>query len=399
MNLKTCIVTGQYPPTIGGVGQSAQRVAHLLADAGLTVHVAVMEKHPDSLPLDESIVSSEEGKVRVHRVKVHLPAPDQAGGASEAEALTRYNREMYQALDHLQLRHRFDVLHGFFLYPAGFIATQVGRMHGAATIVSIRGNDVGKYAFDPLRLPFVRATLEGAGAITSVATSLTTFADRAITPIAHKARTILNSVDPSALKPRSRPEVSTRGLVIGTAGLLRYKKGLVYLFKALASLNGRFEHTVLLAGDYFKPEDREPHEQSLAAYGLADRTVLTGRIPADRMADYLQLFDILVFPSLFSEGCPRTLLEGMALGKAVIGARSGAIPEVILDRRNGLLVNPGSAQELGEAIAELASNPSLRARLGQQAMTTAVAMNGQHEREEWLDVYRSACGCAEVKQT
>jgi glycosyltransferase involved in cell wall biosynthesis len=117
------------------------------------------------------------------------------------------------------------------------------------------------------------------------------------------------------------------------------------------------------------------------------------------MADYLQLFDILVFPSLFSEGCPRTLLEGMALGKAVIGARSGAIPEVILDRRNGLLVNPGSAQELGEAIAELASNPSLRARLGQQAMTTAVAMNGQHEREEWLDVYRSACGCAEVKQT
>src|SRR5439155_653851 len=122
-----------------------------------------------------------------------------------------------------------------FLYPSGFIATAVARLHDLPSIVSIRGNDVGKYAFDPLRRPFVRAALEQADQVTSVATSLTCFADRMLAPIAHKSRTILNSVEIDPDLPRDRPEVATQGLVIGSAGLFRYKKGLIYLLKALAA--------------------------------------------------------------------------------------------------------------------------------------------------------------------
>jgi glycosyltransferase involved in cell wall biosynthesis len=387
MSQRTCLVAGQYPPVIGGVGQSAQRVAHLLAAAGFGVDVAVMQKHPEALPLDRSIETTAEGEVRVHRVKVHHPAES---GTSEAETLTRYNREMFQALDHLQRRHRYDVLHGFFLYPAGFVATAVGRLHGIPTIVSIRGNDVGKYVFDPLRLPFVRVTLERADRVTSVATSLTDLADRMVAPIAHKARTILNSVDLEGLGPGARPDVPVRGLVIGSAGLFRYKKGLVYLFQALAELDSSFDYTLLLAGDWFKPEDRLPHEQALAEHGLDGHAHVTGRIAPERMPDYLRLFDVLVFPSLFSEGCPRVLLEAMALGKAVIGTRSGAIPEIVRDRENGLLVDPGSTRELRSAIAELVRDPALRARLGEQAARTARCFSPERERQAWLDVYRSA---------
>lgn len=390
MTPATCIVTGQYPPQIGGVGQSAQRVARLLARAGMRCDVAVMEKHPVALALEDAITTSTEDGLRVHRVKVHHPAAGNGAGGSEVETLTRWNREMHQALTHLQLRHGYDLLHGFFLYPAGFIATQVGCVHGVPTIVSIRGNDVGKYAFDPLRRPFVHAALERAQVVTSVATSLATFADRAITPIAHKTRTILNSVDPTALEPRSRPDLGTRGLVIGSAGLFRYKKGLNTLFQALAGLDGRFEYTLLLAGDYFAPEDRDPHERAITSCGLEGRTRVTGRIPADRMADYLQLFDVVVFPSLFSEGCPRALLESMALGKAVIGARSGAIPEIVRDGENGLLVDPGCPRQLGAAIATLASNPELRVRLGDAAARTAARMSGERELEQWLEAYRGA---------
>ena len=387
MTLRIALVTGQYPPQIGGVGQSAQRVAHLLAGAGMACDVVVFEKHPEAIPLDEAITTSGDGPVRVHRVRVHHPATGD-GRAGEAETLTRYNREMYQALDHLQRRHGYQLLHGFFLYPGGFIATQVGSVAGVPTLVSIRGNDVGKYAFDPLRRPFVAAALERAHAVTSVATSLAVFADRTLVPIAHKTRTILNSVDPAALAPRSRPDLGTRGLVIGTAGLLRYKKGLHSFFRALAGLNGRFDYTVLLAGDYFAAEDREPHERALAACGLTDRTVLTGRIPAERMGDYLQLFDILAFPSLFSEGCPRSMLEAMALGKPVIGARSGAIPEIVRHEENGLLVDPGGTEELGAAIARLASSPETRARLGAEAARTARALSPERELEQWLETYR-----------
>lgn len=391
MKLKTCLVTGQYPPQVGGVGHSAHRVANLLASRGLQVQVVAFQKNAAPLPFDESVLSTQEGDVLVHRVKVFNPSAG-AENPSEAEILTRYNREMFHALEHFQRRYRYDVLHAFFLYPAGFIAGLVGRLHGVKTIMSIRGNDVGKYAFDPLRLPFVRSALENADYVTSVATSLTALADRAIAPIAGKARTILNSVEVSRLQPRSRPALPLHGLVIGSAGLFRYKKGLLYLFKALGSLHGKFDFSILLAGDYFKEEDRQPHQQYLRDYGLHDRTIVTGKIPPEHMVDYLQLFDILVFPSLFSEGCPLSMLEAMAMKKTIIGSRAGAIPEIIRDHENGLLVEPGSADDIARALTEVLSKPALRQKLADNAAQTARALTPEREFHDWMEVYQTVCG-------
>jgi glycosyltransferase involved in cell wall biosynthesis len=225
-----------------------------------------------------------------------------------------------------------------------------------------------------------------------VATNLITLADRAITPLRSKAKTILNAVDLTRLQPHTRPTLSLKGTVIGSAGLFRYKKGLLYLFKALASLQGHFEYTILLAGDFFSAADRQPHMQYLDDYGLRDCTIITGKIPPGQMADYLQLFDILVFPSLFSEGCPLSMLEGMAMQKAVIGSRTGAIPEIIRHRDNGLLVNPGSSQELSQAIMELVGNPTLRQRLAENAAKQISEMTPAQELREWLDVYTAVCG-------
>lgn len=390
MKIKTCIVTGQYPPQVGGVGHSAFRVANILASRGLQVHVVALQKHPTPLPFDESYSSTQEGEVLVHRVKVFHPKREEGVAFADGEVLTRYNREMFHALEHFQQRYKYDVLHAFFLYPAGFIAGLVGRLHGVKVIASIRGNDIGKYAFDPLRLPFIRSSLENADYVTSVATSLTDLADRAITPIAGKAKTILNSVDLTRLRPQARPELNLKGIVIGTSGLFRYKKGLVYLFKALAEMNGRFDYSLLLAGDYFSEDDRQPHQQMLRDYGLSSRTIVTGKIPHDRMADYLQLFDILVFPSLFSEGCPLSMLEAMTMKKVIIGSRAGAIPEIIRDHENGLLVNPGSSEEIARALTEVVQNPALRQRLAENAAATANAMTPEREFQEWMEVYEAA---------
>ncbi|MCG8606693.1 hypothetical protein MJD09_17120, partial [bacterium] len=157
--LKTCIVTGQYPPQVGGVGHSAQRVANLLANSGFIVHVIAFVKNPTPVALDESYCSTREGSVAVHRIKVFHPESNGENSMLANDVLTRYNREMFQALDHFQQKYKYDVLHAFFLYPAGYIAGLVGRQHSKKVIVSIRGNDVGKYVFDPLRMPLVRSAL------------------------------------------------------------------------------------------------------------------------------------------------------------------------------------------------------------------------------------------------
>jgi hypothetical protein len=78
--------------------------------------------------------------------------------------------------------------------------------------------------------------------VTSVATSLTELADRAITPIAGKGKISIGRSYASASSP---PRIESQGMVIGTAGLFRYKKAF-YLFKALAEIGSRFDYSILL---------------------------------------------------------------------------------------------------------------------------------------------------------
>jgi len=384
---KVCVVTGQYPPQLGGVGNSAYRVTNLLAEAGSAVHVVAFQKWGQPVAFDESVTATDEQGVLIHRVKVFYADRQMDDSVTESEVLTRYNREMFQALDYFQRRYGYDLLHAFFLYPAGFIAGLVAKLHSVKMVASIRGNDVGKYAFDPLRLPFISSALKNADFVTSVATNLIEQADRTITPVLDKAQTILNSIAPARLQVRTRPDLPLQGFVIGTSGLFRYKKGLYYLIKALGSLKDRFEFTLLLLGDFFKPEDEPAHLKFISDHGLDKRTVITGKIPNDAMADYLQLFDLLVFPSLYSEGCPLSMLEGMALAKPVIASATGAIPEIIRDRENGLLVDPGSSEQIAAAIVELLEDKDFRHSLAKRAGETVAGMTPEQERRSWLGVY------------
>lgn len=93
-------------------------------------------------------------------------------------------------------------------------------------------------------------------------------------------------------------------------------------------------------------------------------------------------------PSLH-EGLPYTLLEAMALGTPVIASRVGGLAEIIQDDATGLLVAPGNAGALADAIRKLIADPSFRTRLGdaaqrlQRAKYTLEAM-----ADSYIDVYR-----------
>lgn len=70
-----------------------------------------------------------------------------------------------------------------------------------------------------------------------------------------------------------------------------------------------------------------------------------------------------VLPSR-GDAVPHVILEAMASGLPIVATRVGAIPDLIEDGVNGLLVNPGDATALGDALAILAADAPLRARLG-----------------------------------
>jgi L-malate glycosyltransferase len=73
--------------------------------------------------------------------------------------------------------------------------------------------------------------------------------------------------------------------------------------------------------------------------------------------------DLFVMSSL-TEGLGSTLLDAMAMGLAVVGTRTGGIPEAVVDGETGVLVPPGNAKALAEAIVRLLKDEPLRRRMG-----------------------------------
>jgi glycosyltransferase involved in cell wall biosynthesis len=90
------------------------------------------------------------------------------------------------------------------------------------------------------------------------------------------------------------------------------------------------------------------------------------RLPSEGVAAALDAATVLVLPS-FSEGLPRVTMEAFARGRGVVGARAGGIPDIVEDGRSGLLVPPGDAAALADALVRALSEPQLAERLSEGA--------------------------------
>lgn len=122
-----------------------------------------------------------------------------------------------------------------------------------------------------------------------------------------------------------------------------------------------------------------PLEQSVKA--LVSRLGLTGVITFREKTNYTEVpadyrsADIFITTSI-SDGTPVSILEAMASGLPCIATKVGGIPEWIEDGKTGLLITPGSPDEVAKAILTLAANPALRSGMG-LAAREIVVRNGQ----------------------
>ena len=73
-----------------------------------------------------------------------------------------------------------------------------------------------------------------------------------------------------------------------------------------------------------------------------------------------------MLPAVKREGLPKTVIEAMAYGVATIASRVGGVAEIIEDGVSGMIVPPGTARALAEAIARLHDAPGWREELGQR---------------------------------
>ncbi|MGL5226222.1 MAG: glycosyltransferase family 4 protein [Aeromonas sp.] len=162
------------------------------------------------------------------------------------------------------------------------------------------------------------------------------------------------------------------GPVIGIVGRINLRKGQLELLDAFCLLQTEFPDLQLLVvgGKRATEGSDEPCvaqlEQRVAARGLGRVVHLCGfRRDTVRM---LQAMDVVAIPS-HNEAFGLTVIEAMAAGKAIVGANTGAIPEVLAGV--GLTADPHQATELAAQLRKLLRDSQLRTELGQQARRRA----------------------------
>jgi colanic acid/amylovoran biosynthesis glycosyltransferase len=147
-------------------------------------------------------------------------------------------------------------------------------------------------------------------------------------------------------------------------GRLSQEKGHFVLIDSLAALCERgCSFTCTLVGE---GPLRPLIEDRLADRGLQETVTLTGSLPSDQVLRLYKEADIVVSAS-FSEGIPVVLMEAMAAGLPVVATRVGGVPELLHHGQSGLLVAPGDALELADAIQWVLENPGPSCSLGNSA--------------------------------
>lgn len=169
-------------------------------------------------------------------------------------------------------------------------------------------------------------------------------------------------------------------------GQLVERKGLHVLIDALARTRSKCE--VLLAGGDWASSGYPQRIKAMASQaGPLNHRIYFENHRQD-VGAVLSTADVFVLPSL-SEARPRSIIEAMSLGVAVIGSDAGGIPSLITHDETGLIVPAGDPQKLADAIDRLASSPELRRRLGTAARAYVEReCRADRTAREYLNVYQ-----------
>lgn len=156
-------------------------------------------------------------------------------------------------------------------------------------------------------------------------------------------------------------------LRLGFAGRLTAQKNLESALEAVAAVPGV---SLSILGD--GPEQRKL-EQASARLGVSDRVEFLGGGSRDDVLSLFRTVDASLLSSSW-ENMPHTVLESLAVGTPVIATAVGGVPEVVHDGENGLLVPSGDAVALAGAIGRLADDAALVEQLATQTRSSVAAL-------------------------
>jgi glycosyltransferase involved in cell wall biosynthesis len=349
-----CFLCNEYPPAShGGVGMNTQTLARALAARGHTVSVIGSYRH------NGTIVHDDRG-VRIIRL-AHAPV--------RGTGFVVNGFRLRQALDALHREQPIDVLEGpewgLAMVSPRFPAVKTIRLNGGHHFFSATlGKSPRRWKSWQENRSFARATHLCAVSrfVADETRRLMSLGDRPI-------EVIPNAIDLERFRPR--PDIDAIEGRVMFVGTVCEKKGIRQLIDAMPAVSARIPRAHLwVVGRDGRDEGTGGSYVSLLREHMSPDVArlvhFAGSVGNDDLPALLATADVCAYPShMESQGI--AIIEGMAMGKAVIANSTGPGPEIIEHGVSGLLCDPHDPSSIADAVSSALADGALRSRLGERA--------------------------------
>lgn len=214
----------------------------------------------------------------------------------------------------------------------------------------------------------------------------------------HKIRVIPNGVDPDVFRFQEHPQSSDGPLRLLYSGTLSPWQGVRLAIEALALLRRDHEAILTLVGPSRPRQERELREVCWDL-GVASHVQFAGSVNQSELAKWHHESDVVLAPltrndrNLVQGCCPLKVLEAMSSGTPLVASDIPVVRELARPEIDALLVRPGSAKSIKDAILRLVEDPLLGSRLAGSARESILTgRTWAHAQDQLVDVYRELQG-------
>ncbi|QCS41237.1 glycosyltransferase family 4 protein [Natrinema versiforme] len=196
-------------------------------------------------------------------------------------------------------------------------------------------------------------------------------------------RVVHNGIDTDLFEPVDRDAEQLRVMTTVSADVPL--KGARHLLEAFAAVRDSIDAELVVVGEFDEGGDCD---RLVSELGIADAIETHSEISYERMVDLYGTADVAVVPSIY-EGFGLPAGEALSCGVPVVATTGGGLPEVVGDA--GVLVEPGDADALAEAIRDLLADDERRRRLGERGRERIVEeFDWERAARETVRTYRDA---------
>ncbi|UCC60174.1 MAG: glycosyltransferase family 4 protein [Dehalococcoidia bacterium] len=202
-----------------------------------------------------------------------------------------------------------------------------------------------------------------------------------------RIRVVYNGVDTNLFRNNNGIAKEARSMIF-VGNTEDRKKGIIHLLQALRMIKGECPVKLTIV-DGGAPETTYA-PALVSEYGLESQVTIVRRLSSEDLVRRYSSAEIAAVPSLF-EGFGFPAAEAMACELPVITTKAGALPELVSDGDNGILIDPGDVRALAAAIKLLLEDKEMRHRMGHAGREKVKRkFNWEQAAKQTLEAYQQA---------